>query len=55
MQVALALRIRAIWSVVEKFLVLFYRKLRLKRVITYIKFFKQISSWMNEVPVPLVK
>ena len=54
MQVALALRIHAIWSVVAKFLVLFYRKLRLKRVITYIKLF-QISSWMNEVPVPLVK
>ena len=55
MQVALALRINAIWSVVEKFLVLFYCKLRLKRVITYIKLFKQISSWMNEASVPLVK
>ena len=55
MQVALALRLHAIWLVVYNFLVLFYPKLHLKRVITYIKLFKQISSGMNEVPVLLVK
>ena len=34
MQVALALRLRAIWLVVENFLVLFCPKLHLKRMIT---------------------
>ena len=55
MQVALALRLYAIWSVVENFLVLFYPKLHWKRVITYIKLFEQILSRINEVPVRLVK
>ena len=54
MQVALALRIHAIWSVVEKFLVLLSQIALETRNYLY-KLFKQISSWMNEVPVPLVK
>ena len=39
MPVALALQVHAIWLVVENLLVLFYPKLYLKRVITYIKLF----------------
>ena len=44
MQVVFALRVHAIWLVVENFRVKFYPKLHSKRVVTYIKFFKQISS-----------
>ena len=55
MQVALALQVHAILVSRWNFLVLFYLKLHWKRVITYIKLFQQISSWMNEVPVLLVK
>ena len=39
MQVALALRVHTVWSVVENFLVLFYPQLHWKRVITCIKLF----------------
>ena len=59
MQVTLALRGHAIWLAFENLLVLISPKLHSKRLITYTncckKLFWQISSWMNGVPVRLIK
>ena len=59
MHVALAPMAYAIWLAFENLLVLISPKLQSKRLITYTncckKLFWQISSWMNGVPVHLIK
>ena len=59
MHVALAPMAYAIWLVFENLLVLISPKFHSKRLITYTdcckKLFWKMSSWMNGVPVRLIK